>query len=185
MSATGDPPSTADQRGTDVDRVLEQLVLYGRRVRHFGATVARACGLQPTQVYLLSLVHRANECRLTAIAEQQFVDPSVISRQIGTLERDGLLRRRPDPEDRRASLVSLTDLGRDRLARVRAAHLAVISETLQDWSTERIAQFAKDFEELTSTAETVYGRLATTQPLLPPAPPLDSPTHPIQTKDHA
>lgn len=160
-------PLPADPRAADVDRVLEQLVLYGRRVKHFGATAARACGLQPTQVYLLSLVHRASECRLATIAEQQLVDPSVISRQIGTLEREGLLTRRADPEDRRAALVSLTDLGRERLARVRALHLEVMAETLRDWSTERIARFANDFEELIGTAEAVYGHLGARHPMGP------------------
>lgn len=160
-------PIPADLRSADVDRVLEQLVLYGRRVKHFGATVAHACGLQPTQVYLLSLVHRASECRLATIAEQQLVDPSVISRQIGALEREGLLTRRADPEDRRAALVSLTDLGRERLAHVRALHLEVMAETLQDWADERIARFAEDFEELTGTAEIAYGRLGAGHPVDP------------------
>lgn len=147
---------------TDVDRVLSELVLFGRRARQFGGAVAQACGLQATQVYVLSLVDRASECRLSAIAEQQLVDPSVISRQIATLEREGLLSRRPDPDDRRAALVSLTAQGQERLRQVRSTHRTLVTEILRDWPAEQVARFADDFSLLMTAAETVYGRLAAT-----------------------
>ena len=52
-----------------------------------------------------------DEHRLSEIAERRGVDQSVISRQIGELEHRGIVCRRPDPADRRASLISLTPAG--------------------------------------------------------------------------
>jgi DNA-binding MarR family transcriptional regulator len=50
---------------------------------------------------------------------------------VGRLERDGLVRRAPDPADARAVLVHLTDAGRERLAHRRAARAAVIDARLR------------------------------------------------------
>lgn len=51
------------------------------------------------------------ELRLSRLAELRGVDQSVISRQITELQRRGLVCRRPDPADHRASLVRLTPCG--------------------------------------------------------------------------
>jgi DNA-binding MarR family transcriptional regulator len=57
------------------------------------------------------------EHRLSEIAERRGVDQSVVSRQIGELQQRGLVCRRPDPSDRRASLVRLTSEGHEVLRR--------------------------------------------------------------------
>ncbi len=59
------------------------------------------------------------EHRLGEIAERRGVDQSVISRQIGDLQARGLVCRRPDPDDGRATLVRLTPHGRELAARAR------------------------------------------------------------------
>ncbi|SKA96993.1 DNA-binding transcriptional regulator, MarR family [Paucidesulfovibrio gracilis DSM 16080] len=41
------------------------------------------------------------------------VDQSTMARTLTRMERDGLIRREPDPEDRRRALVHLTDKARD------------------------------------------------------------------------
>jgi DNA-binding MarR family transcriptional regulator len=65
------------------------------------------------------------EHRLSELAELRNVDQSVISRQIGDLSDRGLVCRRPDPADRRASLVRLTPSGHELLGRV--------GELRRDW----------------------------------------------------
>jgi DNA-binding MarR family transcriptional regulator len=51
------------------------------------------------------------EHRLSRIAELRGVNQSVISRQVTELQRRGLVCRRPDPADHRASLIRLTPCG--------------------------------------------------------------------------
>jgi DNA-binding MarR family transcriptional regulator len=60
------------------------------------------------------------EHRLGEIAERRGVDQSVVSRQIGDLQARGLVCRRPDPSDGRATLVRLTPDGRELATRARA-----------------------------------------------------------------
>jgi DNA-binding MarR family transcriptional regulator len=53
--------------------------------------------------------------------------PRTVTELVDSLERDGLVERRPDPTDRRANVVHLTPTGRD----VQQAAWAVRSELLE------------------------------------------------------
>ncbi|MPV89928.1 MarR family transcriptional regulator, partial [Georgenia ruanii] len=147
------------------DDLLAQLVSLSRRSRSFSTAVAHRCGLQPSQIHLLFSLYRATECRVAALAEQQLVDPSVASRQIAGLEREGLLGRRPDPEDGRASLVSLTDAGLARLEQVRELHMGAMAQAVAGWPAERIYRMAHDLEELIGNAEHAYQALSGPEPV--------------------
>src|SRR5436305_7727136 len=68
--------------------------------------------------------------RITDLAAGEAVAQPTVTSLVGRLERDGLVRRAPDPADARAVLVRLTDAGRERLARRRAARAAVLDERL-------------------------------------------------------
>jgi DNA-binding MarR family transcriptional regulator len=69
--------------------------------------------------------------RITDLAAAEAVAQPTVTTLVGRLERDGLVRRAPDPADARAVLVHLTDAGRERLARRRAARAAVLDERLR------------------------------------------------------
>ncbi|RPF27099.1 MarR family winged helix-turn-helix transcriptional regulator [Georgenia muralis] len=141
-------------------RVLDQIAALGRRSRTSSVLVAQLFGLHATQVQLLFALHRASECRVASLAEVQMVDPSVASRQAAVLEKAGLIARRPDPEDGRASLVSLTDAGRARVAELRALHVRAVGEALSTWPVERIERLAGDLADLVAVSGEVYARLA-------------------------
>ncbi|MET0275973.1 MAG: MarR family transcriptional regulator [Acidimicrobiia bacterium] len=50
-----------------------------------------------------------------ALAQQMHIEPPSLVRQLDTLAADGLIERRPDPDDRRVSRVHVTAAGRKRL----------------------------------------------------------------------
>lgn len=144
-------------------RVLDQIAALGRHNRTNAVLVAQLFGLHATQVQLLFALHRATECRVADLAEVQLVDPSVASRQAAALEKAGLIARRPDPEDGRASLVSLTDAGRARVAELRDLHVRAVGEALSGWPVERIERLAADLADLVDVSGEVYSRLARTR----------------------
>jgi DNA-binding MarR family transcriptional regulator len=72
--------------------------------------------------------------RISDLASVLGLDLSTISRQVRALEDLGLLRRTPDPDDRRASLLEPTDDGRALVAAVKAAFSTLMSAALADWS---------------------------------------------------
>jgi DNA-binding MarR family transcriptional regulator len=54
--------------------------------------------------------------RQKALIEEMKVNPSSMSEMISKLEHDGYVKRTVDPEDKRATLISLTELGEARVA---------------------------------------------------------------------
>ena len=93
----------------------------------------------------------ANEgpLRASSVAEKVDSDPSTVSRQVAVLVRDGLVERRADPDDGRASLLVLTDKAGEVLAEhdeLRNRHFALM---LADWSEADRRTFAALLERFT------------------------------------
>ena len=107
---------------------------------------------------LLFHVLRYGPLRASELAETTQADPSTVSRQVATLVARGLIERRADAQDGRASLLHATAAGvalKERLAGVRNAHF---SELLADWSEDDqrcfaalLARFNDDFARYRDT----------------------------------
>lgn len=81
-------------------------------------------------VPLLAALAEAGPMRSNALALAVYSDPSTVSRQVAALVDAGHVERRPDPDDRRAGLLALTDSGATALAdrcRERDRHLARVT----------------------------------------------------------
>jgi DNA-binding MarR family transcriptional regulator len=77
-----------------------------------------------------------------ALAEASFADPSTISRQVAELVRRGFVRREPDPSDGRASLLAITDAGREVCERLRTMRRDLFAAAVDGWSDDELATFA-------------------------------------------
>jgi len=77
-----------------------------------------AAGLPDLSVYdaLWALYRRP--LRVKQLADAVVLSPTAMSRFVDRLERDGHVRREPDPDDRRALQVTITDDGRKLLRRM-------------------------------------------------------------------
>ncbi|GAB2479783.1 MarR family winged helix-turn-helix transcriptional regulator [Jatrophihabitans fulvus] len=91
---------------------------------------------------VLKLVHTEGPLRAGAIAEALQSDPSTVSRQVAGLVRDGLLERRSDPDDGRASLLVLTDRARSVIADHDEMRLMHFAEMLSGWTDDDVTQLA-------------------------------------------
>jgi DNA-binding MarR family transcriptional regulator len=80
----------------------------------------------PTFTTLVTLVriNRPGGISQRRLADELRLTPGTVSARIDRLVADGLVTRAPDPADRRGSLVTLTDRGRDLFEAVVPAHLA-------------------------------------------------------------
>ena len=65
--------------------------------------------------------------RMTELAERVLLSRSGLTRLVDRLERDGLVRREPCPDDARGLFAVVTDLGVDRLREASHVHLAGVS----------------------------------------------------------
>ena len=83
--------------------------------------------LTMTQKLALTTVVDSGALRIGRLAERMETTEATASRTVDSLARAGLVRRRPDPDDRRGVRIESTARGR-RLVEVRRAHLAALLE---------------------------------------------------------
>jgi DNA-binding MarR family transcriptional regulator len=94
--------------------------------------------LQPGAGKLLAVLSATGEARVSDLADQRFVDASVVSRQAAQLEKLGLIERRRAPEDGRVALLRVTPEGERMLEVWRQNQVDVLAKALHDWDGPRI-----------------------------------------------
>jgi DNA-binding MarR family transcriptional regulator len=87
-------------------------------------------GLSVTALSTLRRVAEGEACRITELASAEAVAQPSMTALIARLEARGLVRREPDPEDRRAVRVAITDAGVEQVAAVRAARAELLGERI-------------------------------------------------------
>lgn len=146
-----------------------QFGLFFRRAERFHHSVHLDVAGRPLEraAYgLLSRIASGGPERLSALAADICVDLSTISRQVAALEAAGLVRRTPDPTDRRASLIEATETGADVFAQNRSKWLGALRELLADWTSAERQEFARLFARLNEAMEhgTTANRTAAPKP---------------------
>jgi DNA-binding MarR family transcriptional regulator len=81
-------------------------------------------GLSPARLSALSVVVFTGPLALGELAAAEHVTPPTMTRLVAGLEADGLVRRDPDPEDRRSVRIRATARGTALLQRGRARRVA-------------------------------------------------------------
>jgi DNA-binding MarR family transcriptional regulator len=145
MSSTRlEPP-----RSEVVDDLFAGLLRLSRAMRTRSADWAHASpDLTRGDLVALGVIHDNESIRPSQIAGVLNVDPSVVSRQLATLERHRLISRGPDPADRRAELITVTRDGRERMLVAREAMQQMLACRLADWGVDDILHAAETVESL-------------------------------------
>ena len=95
----------------NIDAVADELRRFYVRSHQRLDRAMREQGVSFARTKLLLFVERAGYVRSADIAETFGQTPRTVTEAIDALERDGLLRRDPDPGDRRVKRVSITARG--------------------------------------------------------------------------
>ncbi|HET7418722.1 MAG TPA: MarR family transcriptional regulator [Solirubrobacterales bacterium] len=112
------------------------IVRTARRLRQEAA--GETSGLTPTSVAALATIERHGPMTPSEIAAIERVKRPTITRTLGCLEREGLIDRAADPDDRRSALVSINGAGRERLRRLRKRKNAYLARRMRDLSEEEV-----------------------------------------------
>lgn len=148
----------------DAQLELATTDLLGHEVLRLGRLIERAIsqhhvqpsgdGLERACVGLLVHLIKGGPQRASALAESAHSDPSTVSRQIAQLVQLGLIERRPDPLDGRASLLAATAEGERVFEQKRRWRNELFAAMLAHWSAEDLdalhnllSRFNDDFEE--------------------------------------
>lgn len=91
----------------------------------------------PREMILLALLEAGESgVRQKDIATEIGINPSSLSEQINRLEADRYIERTANPEDRRSTLISLTEKGRARAYEVQDERQATAAELFANLSEE-------------------------------------------------
>lgn len=140
----------ADDR-SPVDGVLHALMSIGRQLRQpvTGDT------LESGNFWLLKNLHTNGSMRVTDLAGCANLDISTVSRHVAQLQRAGLIERTPDPDDRRAQRVVLTQVGEDTLRTAYERRRALLRQGMADWAATDIKQLGDLLSRFVTNIETL------------------------------
>ena len=111
-------PGPADPPGDE--SLSEAFWAVARELREKSAETLAPWDLTPAHLRALRTLSRHGTMRLSALSEQLQIAPRTATEVVDALEARDLVRRRPDPADRRATLVEVTEHGASVLAEIRA-----------------------------------------------------------------
>jgi MarR family 2-MHQ and catechol resistance regulon transcriptional repressor len=122
-----------DRDAADLQAAVADLV----RVYQFRDRDRICChDISVTQCYALETLVEHGPMRLSALAEQLFLDKSTTSRVVGTLVKKGYVEQRADAQDGRAITLSATRQGRSLCARITNDLVGQQKQLLQDLDPE-------------------------------------------------
>ncbi|MDE9364082.1 MarR family transcriptional regulator [Luteipulveratus sp. YIM 133132] len=125
---------------TPHEQLVDALSALGRATRASASHWAHDAGaLGRTDLAVLKCVEGHGEVRMSDLASAVQVHPSVISRQVCALEKEGLVARRSHPDDGRVGLISVTEAGTARLDETSRAFAGYLARRTAHWDPEKLA----------------------------------------------
>ena len=138
------PKAVYDAKSYDPQRSIGALL--GRVKAEMGAAFdAELAPLDITAaqyLILMSIAQGAVSCA-SDVCKGISYDPGAMTRMLDRLERRGLVRRVPDPDDRRTFHLELTEEGKAVEPKLRAAGMKVLNRFLEGFSAREAQQFER------------------------------------------
>ena len=128
--------------GVDTSAVeaLAALRIAGKTLRMMQDRWAERHDLSEGRLGVMFRLFRVGECPLGDLADELDSTPRNITGLVDHLERDGLVERVPDPQDRRSVRARLTAAGRQRIEAIWREGLEHQFEVVQGLSKDDLAQ---------------------------------------------
>jgi DNA-binding MarR family transcriptional regulator len=159
-------------RQGDARRLQQAIVDLGRITtsRRLGASRAERAGVEiaPAAAAVLRHVVLEGPIRPVALSERTRMKPPALSRQLKTLEADGLIERVATPDDGRGATLRPTRAGRALQRRLEQADDEILGEQLARWSATELSTLADLLERFVVDLRT------------PSAPPPSRPSRPTR-----
>ncbi|WP_328883870.1 MarR family winged helix-turn-helix transcriptional regulator [Streptomyces sp. NBC_00299] len=143
------PEAPASPEVIEIERALTRITYLSTRARQHDRLMALAgVPLDRAAVALLRQVADSESLRPGELANRLGVEASHVTRTVQQLEKSGYVTRVPDPQDRRAQRIELTEPGRQAIARVREAGARGMQLALSDWTPDELRQLATLFHRM-------------------------------------
>ena len=134
------------------DSLGEAFGAVARRLRMASMAALAQYDVTPSQVRAIRVlaIHDSGGVRSKDLAEHLRIAPRSATEVVDALEEKGLVTRSPDPGDRRATLVSLSDRGRalaEEVRRTRGVASDQLLERLTQTDREDLARILRKLQD--------------------------------------
>ena len=110
-----------DGRPDGEETLPELLTSVARELRGASQETLAPWDITPSSLRALRAVNHHGSMHLSQLSGRLHIAPRSATEVVDALESRGLVRRRPDPDDRRATLVEVTEHGASVLSEIREA----------------------------------------------------------------
>ena len=142
--------------GTTAEELAEAFLGVGQllraRARSHRGGQRRPAGLTFARAALLATLDADGPQRMGQLAHRLGVVPRTVTPMVDALEDEGLLDREPDPADRRATLLRITDAGRSELSRTRSDRRSAVDEVFAALDDDERTALAGSLDKLRTAA---------------------------------
>lgn len=143
------PDGPASPQVIEIERALTRITYLSTRARQHDRLMALAgVPLDRAAVALLRQVADSEPLRPGELANRLGVEASHVTRTVQQLQKTGYVTRVPDPDDRRAQRIELTETGRQAIDRIRDAGARGMQLALSEWAPEELGQLATLFHRM-------------------------------------
>lgn len=128
-----------------------QLIQLMHVHRQLAERALNVIGVYAGQEVLLLYLAERDAQRPTELAALMDVEPPTITRMIQRMEHSGLVERHADPEDRRATLICLTQHGRELIQPIQCIWHKLEAATQSDLNAEECMLLSLLLERITAS----------------------------------
>jgi DNA-binding MarR family transcriptional regulator len=104
--------------------------------------------LSGPRVGVLFIVHESGAIRMGDLATKLMVAPRTVTDAIDGLERDGFIRRVPDPSDRRAMLIELMPSIKENFGKIASLRKQFVEEMFSVLTADECTEFVRILTKL-------------------------------------
>jgi MarR family transcriptional regulator for hemolysin len=135
-----------------------QLIDVARLLRTYADQRARHFGISRAQWTVLMRLDRFEGLKQSELAEVLDLQPISLTRLLDRLAENGLIERRPDPNDRRANRLYLTPAARPLLEQLSTLGVEMMNEVLEGIDEPSRERLLRDLESLKDNLRAAIAR---------------------------
>jgi DNA-binding MarR family transcriptional regulator len=117
-------------------RLVDEFAAFGPAYMKWARSRLQDRGMTYARMRLLGALHCSGSQIMSSISDELGVTRRNVTALVDALEEEGLVRRKPHPTDRRATVIEMTSQGEQTMDRIYDEHRAAVAELFAELSEE-------------------------------------------------
>lgn len=132
----------------EVEKIAAQFIELYDKLSSWEQSVVKDRGLSPAQMHTIEVIGHQGDIRMKELAERLGITTGTLTIAVDRLEKQGLVLRQPNENDRRSYWIVLTDKGKKMFEEHHRFHLDFTTEMVAELSSEELLQFSQLFARI-------------------------------------